>query len=218
MKASRIITVLACVVLVGSCFAQGQGGRRGRGGNSLRSLLGRADVQTELKITDDEKTKIEALPRPAGFGGRGGGNGGGGNGGGGGGARPDPAAMQARMEEERKNIQAILTPEQFTRLNELLIQREGIGAIARPEVQTSLGLSDDQKAKIKELSDKFQQANRDTNQQRRDGSLDQQAAQERNQANRNIYTEELTKVLTADQAAKLKAMGGAPFTFENGSN
>src|ERR1700678_2031242 len=110
MKANlRILTVLACAVLVGACFGQGGGqGRRGGqrgGGNSLGALLRRADVQTELKITDDEKTKIEALPRPGRPAGGGGGGAAGGGGGGGGAAGGfDPAAMAARAEEEKKAI------------------------------------------------------------------------------------------------------------------
>ncbi len=216
MKANlRVITVLACAVLVGSCVAQGRGGRQGRGGGpvTLASLLRRSDVQAELKITDEEKTKIDALPRP----GRGGGGGGGGApGGGGGGARTfDPAAAQARAEEEKKAIEAILTPEQFTRLGQLLIQREGPTAVQHADVQASLGLNDDQKSKIKDLFDKYRQANRDLRQKRRE--MDPQEYQDDVAKNAKALVDELAKVLTSEQADKLKAMGGAPFTFAPGN-
>jgi hypothetical protein len=216
MKANlRVITVLACAVLVGSCFAQGQGGRQRGGGNSLRALLRRADVQAELKITDDEKAKIEALPQPQR------GQGGGGGGAGAAGGPPDPAAMAAAMAaraaEEKKAIEAILTPEQMKRLGELVIQREGARAISRAEVQTDLGLSDDQKAKIKSLNDKFQEASRDLRAKVRSGDMEQQAMREATATNTKVLMDELTKVLTSEQADKLKAMGGTPFTFAAGN-
>ena len=230
MKANlRIITVVAaCAVLVGSCFAQGQGGRqRGRNGfNSLTSIARRADVQTELKVTDDQKTKLEALA-PARGGGRNGGGGGGNGGGAGAGAAgagaaggagrtaPDPAAMAARREAEKKALAEILNPDQMKRLQELLIQREGDRAIASEEVQTALGFSDDQKSKVKALQEKMMSAQRDMMEKVRNGDMDRQAMRDAMTANNKTMGEELHKILTSDQADKLKAMGGAPFKFED---
>lgn len=69
MKAIVSISmVAACAVLAVSSFAQqGQGRRRGggfgRGGNqySITSLIRRPDVQADLQLTDEEKTKLDAF-------------------------------------------------------------------------------------------------------------------------------------------------------------
>src|SRR5688572_31660164 len=104
----KFVAVSALVVSTALVFAQGgggagggRGGGQGRGGFGQRGGFGagplqlamRPDVQRDLAVTDDQKTKIAALQtkqreemvalRPAGGGGGGGGNGGGGGGRGG---------------------------------------------------------------------------------------------------------------------------------------
>src|SRR5579864_8678050 len=64
MKIRNVIVVFAALVLVSAAVAQGGGGgrgqgRRGFGGQDFGSLLTRSDVQTELKLTDDQKTKLK---------------------------------------------------------------------------------------------------------------------------------------------------------------
>jgi hypothetical protein len=216
---------IGLLLLVGAAVAQGPGGgRQGRNrGNSLSSLLRRADVQTELKVTDDQKSKIEAL-RPAGRSGGAPGTGGApGNGGGQpgqagprGGA-PDPAAMEARRAEEKKAITEILSADQLTRLEELLIQREGNQAILRKEVQEKLGLSDDQKSQIKTIQGKYNDANRELREKSQSGELDRAALREAMTTNRKVLVDELGKVLSAEQTSKLTALGGKQFTFDEGS-
>lgn len=220
---------IALLLIVGAAVAQGPGGgRQGRNrGNSLSSLLHRADVQTELKVTDEQKSKIEAL-RPAGRPGgtpNGGAPNGGAPGNGGGqpgqagprGGAPDPAAMEARRAEEKKAIAEILTADQLARLEELLIQREGNQAILRKEVQEKLGLSDEQKGQIKTIQGKYNDANRELREKSQSGELDRSALREAMTTNRKVLVEELGKVLSAEQTSKLTALGGKPFTFDEGS-
>jgi hypothetical protein len=99
--------VISLVVLVAVASAQNRQGRQGgRQNNNMIGLLQRSDVQSELKLSDDQKSKLEAMRPARGQGGnRGGGNGGGGNGGGGnggGGQRPaqDPEAMAKAAAEQ----------------------------------------------------------------------------------------------------------------------
>ena len=173
----------------------------------------RADVQADLQVTSDEKTKLEDLQakqrearRAAGGGGFGGGQGGG---------QPDMEAMRARMqkqqEEDHAALAAILTPDQMTRLGEIRLQVLGPRALADAKVQKDLGLSDDQVAKIKDLGTKAQEANRDIRDKVQSGEMTREEAQTLNQKNQKILGEEYAKVLTSAQADKFKAMQGKPF-------
>jgi len=206
MKKLLIVSILAVTAL---SFAQGGGGRgqgRGRQGNSMVGLLQRADVQGELKITDEQKTKLEAA-NP------GRGQGGGQRGGGAGGAGFDPEAMRKAQLEREKAVSDILTPDQNKRLKELYIQRVGNQAVTREDIQKELGLNADQVAKIQALATKQREANQAVMEKVRSGEIDREQVRELQTKNDGILKEELGKILTAEQAAKLKAMGGAPFKF-----
>jgi Spy/CpxP family protein refolding chaperone len=215
MRNLLIVSILAVTALSFAQQGGGRGGQRGgfgRQGNSLTGLLQRADVQGELKITEDQKTKIEAAnPRR----GQGGGAGGGGQrgGGAGGGGNFDPEAMRKAQQEREKAITDLLTPEQNKRLRELFIQRAGNQAVTREEIQKELGLKEDQVKKIQELTAKQREANQAIMEKVRNQEIDRTQLGELQTKNENILKEELGKVLTAEQAAKLKAMGGAPFKF-----
>ena len=193
-------------------------GRRGGGASEL-SLSMRADVQKELAVTDDQKTKLQALQDSMRQN-RGGGAGGGG-GAAGGGTPPDPAEMRKRMAqmqaEQHTALAAILNAAQMTRLHELLLQRAGYGALTMDDVQTALGLSDDQKKQITDLADKNRADNTALMQKVRDQELTREEATDMRQKNQKAFTDALQKVLTSDQDAKFKAMQGKTFTFETGN-
>ncbi len=224
---------LFAIVLFAAALAQGGagtggGGGGGRGGfgqrGGMRGNMGdpfnlamRADVQKEIGVTADQKTKLDELQkaqqdamrermRNAG--------------GGGGGGSFDPAAMQAEREKMRaenmKKLEAILKPDQMKRLKEISIQVQGNRAILDPEVQKALGLSDDQKSKIKKLQDDLSSANRALMDDMRNGG-DRTTLRDRMTKNNETFNTELGKLLTADQSAKLKAMGGKPFKLETPS-
>ncbi|HTQ11887.1 MAG TPA: hypothetical protein VMI31_17635 [Fimbriimonadaceae bacterium] len=211
------MAVLSCVALAAAQGGGGGGGqgRRGGGrggfGESEMTLANRADVQKELNITDDQKTKIQALQQQE----RQNMQGGGGNNGG---TRPTMEEMQQRMAQMRaqqhKDLATVLNDGQMKRLGELLLQREGINAIAQPDVQTALGLSDDQKAKIKDLQQKEGEARQALVEKMRNQEITQEEFQSDMQKNQDTMKDELTKILTSDQAAKFKTMQGAPFTFD----
>ena len=225
------VFVFALLALVVASQAQtgAAGGRQGRQGfgrnnNSLTGLLQRADVQKELKLSDDQKSKLAEL-NPRGARGAGGGNAGGGNAGGAGagggrgagGGNVDPAEMQKRMAEREKAVFDLLNADQGKRLKELFYQRSGFRALGREDVQKELGMSAEQIQKVKDLQDKQRVANQSIMEKVRNQELDRQEARDMQTKNDKTLGDELGKVLTSDQAAKFKAMQGAPFTFEEGN-
>lgn len=277
MKISRLIAIGVlggCVALASAQGGGGQGRRGGfggRGGNmfSELSLANRSDVQTDLGVTADQKTKLQELSTKmrgnrgqrgnrggqGGAGGNGGGaagaGGSGGAGGVGGGAGSgasggaggsagvggvgaggaggasgggrggfgsgnfDPEQFRKQMEERRaqshKDLAAILNETQMKRLGEISVQLRGNRAILDAEVQKSLGLTDDQKKQIESLNTKQQEANRSVMEKVRNQEVTREDAQASREKNDKAMAEELGKILTSDQSAKLKAMGGKPF-------
>lgn len=205
------------LAVVGSSFAQGFGGGRGmRGGAGMASpatLLQREEVQDELKLTDDQKSKLTDLRSKMQdkmretFQGLSAG-----------GERPDRTKMQAAMkkvmDEIQKDLDGILTPEQNTRIKELTIQRQGNMAIANEDTAKALGLTDDQKAKVKTLQAKQAEAMTALFEKMRDGELDRDAMRTKMESNQKILAEEMGKILTEEQKTKLKEMGGKPFEFK----
>ncbi len=193
-------------------------------------LVFRQDVQTDLNVTAEQKTKLEALrgQRPGGGQGQGGGVRGGGQGQGqgqgggnrgqgggfGGGQMTDEqrAEFAKRMEEQRANqrkeLAAILNEGQMKRLDEIRVQLAGARAVMQPDIQKSLGLSTEQVTKIRDLQAKQREANMALGQNQ---DLSQEDRRTRMENNNKVLDAELLKVLTADQNAKLKAMAGKPF-------
>lgn len=173
-------------------------------------LLLRSDVQADLKITDEQKTKIEAA-RPQRGQGRQGGGGGAPGAPGAGGGQPDAATMAARRAEQEKVVNDILTPDQQKRLKEIAIQLAGTQAIVSPEVQKDLGFTEDQKKKITDLQKTYQEASQSLREKMRNQELDRQQAMEAFTKNTDTLKAELAKILTPEQSEKLKTLGGAPF-------
>lgn len=221
MKTLKFVLVLTTAVLAVASQAQGFGMMMAPGGSPPKSMLLfrmsregasiRADVSKELKLTDDQKSKLDKVQADqrqkmmdafqGGF---------------------DPSDREKlskmigdMMKESDKAAMAVLNEEQAKRLNELWIQRSGNSAIANPEVQKELGLNETQIKKIKDLQDKQQQANQAMMQKIQNQEIDFQEMRDQSAKNQKILLEEFGKVLTTDQAAKLKKMGGAEFKFED---
>lgn len=215
MNLKKFILTIAIVGIVGSAFAQGGGqGRRGfgmmggRGGGSPVQLLQREEVQTELKLTEDQKSKLSGLQQKMmdkmreSFQG---------------GERPSQEKMREIFtkvgEEIQKEVDGILTPEQNKRLKELAVQRSGNAAVLNPATAKELGLTEEQNTKIKSLQEKQNEANQAIGEKIRNGELEGREGFEKMQANQKVFDEELGKILTEAQKTKLKEMGGKPFTF-----
>lgn len=219
MKLIVAATFLASAALV---MAQGGGGggrggfggqRGGFGGGSVMQLLGRNDVQKDLKLTDDQKKAVEAAQakqreqmqammeemR---------------NGGG----QMDREAMQKMMAEntakQNKEAEKILTPEQWKRAKQIQIQLAGAGAVLLPDVQKELGLTQEQLDKIKALQAKQQEANNAIMEKMRNQEIDREEAQASRTKNNEIFNAELQKILTDANKAKLKELEGPKFAAE----
>jgi hypothetical protein len=227
----HMIKVVAAVTLLAvatASFAQGQGqrgqGQRGQGqgqgqfqGRGMQGgmmqmspvfLLMRNDVQDDLKLTAEQRTRLGELQRQQqesmrGMGGRGGG--------GGGDFQQMREEMQRRQQEMERQVNQILTADQQKRLKEISIQLAGARAVLNEDVQKELGLTAEQRQRIQDLMQRQQEANRALMQQARDGGIEREELQTRMRNNENALNTEIGKVLTAEQNEKLKAMGGAPF-------
>lgn len=232
MVTTKLVAAIAVVACAAFAAAQGGGGggqgrgggfgQRGFGGGNDQTglqLLGRADVQRDVAVTAEQKDKITALQqemRGGGFGAggggnRGGGGGGGGVGGGGGQGNFDQAAMREAMAKRNAEILdklgKILDANQMKRLKEIRIQLAKNGAITHADVAKDLGITEAQKTKIADL----QQKQREANMSLRQEGLGREEMMAAMQKNNEALNTEFGKLLTPEQAAKLKEMGGKEF-------
>ncbi len=152
----RWLGTAGLVVLIASTAqaqerGQGRGGAGGFGlggfgGGGKVGLIQNEQVQQELKLTDEQKSKVgevaarvrEAGPQR-----------------GQGGGQPDREQIRERMQamsrvvaEEEKKLDEILDDQQKARLEQISLQVTGVRALNREEVASKLGLSDEQKEKI----------------------------------------------------------------------
>ena len=136
----------------GGGFGFGMGGP-GFGAQTPYALLGADSVVKELKLTDDQKAKVKVINEKAQTAMRDAMEG----------MRDlDPEERQQKMAEMQKTmqtvregqskaLQGVLQNNQVKRLMEIFIQLRGEQALRDPEVQNALGLSEDQKAKIRSI-------------------------------------------------------------------
>ncbi len=143
-----VLTIGLMVLAASPALAQRQRGGRGFGGGQATAaqLLTMPEVLTEIKATDDEKAAITKITdsykdklTAAG--------------------QDRTARADMRKEENaeiEKAIPTVFKPDQAKRLNQLLVQREGLTAFTKDDVATALKLTDAQKTSIKQASDDLQ--------------------------------------------------------------
>jgi len=204
---NKLAVAVALFAVVAGAYAQG--GRRGGGFQMTPNmLLSQKDVQTDLKMSDDQVKKITDLQtkqreemRSAFQNAQASGGGG------------DMAATMKKMNDDYKvQYDAVLTPDQQTRLHQIFIQWRKNQAILDPEVQTALNITSDQKTSITDLQSKRDEANTALREKQQSGEVSREEGQAIRTKNDATFEDQLGKILTSDQAAKLKDMGGAPFT------
>lgn len=215
MKAiQKLLFITFALALTVSAMAQG---RRGFGGGfGPATVINRDEVKEELKLTDEQKTKLSDLNdssqskrrevfQSLGIDFRNM-------------SDDDRKKMQDAMQKLNSDtlteIKAILTADQYKRLREISIQAEGASAIADPEFQKDLNVTDEQKTKVATLQKKQQDAMRELFQKMQDGELDREAMREAMTKNGAILKDEMAKLLSEEQKAKLKALSGAPFKLK----
>jgi Spy/CpxP family protein refolding chaperone len=205
--------LVICLLVGNVAFAQGRGGFGGfqMGGPML---LMNEQVQKELKITDEQKTKIgevlQTLRPPEG-------------------TNPFQlqgaereayfAEMQKKSEAAGKKIDAeVLNPEQVTRFKQVELWVQGSRALAtNAELAKELNLTDDQKGAIKTIVD---ESDKKIGQLRQSAfgqgvsDEDRTKAREQMATMRNETDAECMAVLTDDQQAKLTKMKGPKFQLD----
>lgn len=181
----------------------GAGGFGGAGGKI--GLIQSEQVQQELKLTDEQKSKVgevaarvrEAGPQR-----------------GQGGGQVDREQLRERMQamsrvvaEEEKKLDEILNDKQKNRLEQISLQVTGVRAIARDEVASKLGLSDEQKEQVQAaLRAQRGQFGGGQGQQRPDAG----AVRERRQQ----LEEQVLAVLNDEQKQKWEELKGEAFELQ----
>jgi Spy/CpxP family protein refolding chaperone len=190
-------------------------GPGGGGGDPTLRLLGMAEVQKELELMDDQIASLKAvdedyrqkrqkefaslrdLPRDQ--------------------IRAKFGELQEKQrawnEEALKKVQEILLPPQYDRLHEISIQVRGVSALSDPKVQEEIGLSEEQKNKLKEIRGKVETQMRAMFEGMRGQSPEQMRARmsegrEKMQSMRKEIEEQTMQVLTAAQRDKFEQMKG----------
>jgi Spy/CpxP family protein refolding chaperone len=185
--------LVAVVALAGSASAQRGGGRFGGGAN----LLSMPEVQTELKMTAEQKGKVPALLEQIRA------------------ERPqlrdlsdaDRAKRSAEWDARQMTlVGAILDANQMKRYQELVYQRQGTAALTNPAVASKLNLTSDQLTKLQAINQEANAARREAFQ---GGNFDRTKME----AMQKQTDEKVMAVLTAEQKTQWQGMLGAPFAF-----
>ena len=204
------VTVLTMAVLI-PAMAQPPAGRPGGpfggrlGGPMLMlGLLRNQQVQQELKLTDQQKQQLEQLGEQWREKMRG--------------LRDLPPEerrqkVQGMRAEVEKQLSQILNEQQMKRLKQIALQVEGYAALERPEIADQVGLTKEQRQKIRDILRQAGEKRREAFQQ---GRSDRQAAFQRMREIRQWVDGEIEKLLTAEQKKKWQELVGAPFKFEGG--
>ncbi len=212
---------LACVLSLAcwqavpdAAIAQGPGGRRGGfGGGGFDSnpsfMLRREDVQGELKLTEEQVKQLTAMQD---------------------GMRDNPKFREffdklrtAETDEERKligiemqahtdsELKKILKNEQFGRLQQLSVQRQGSRALENEDTAKQLGLSDGQKAQVKTALEDYDKAREELFRNREMPQEERTAKLEELRLKREAAVD---KVLKPDQKKQFEERRGSSFTFD----
>lgn len=196
---------------------QGMQGQLQMAGPGL--LLNEA-VQKELKMTPEQVEKAKATfgarRQQAGAAGQGQRR----QGDAGGGAGTDVRQILGnRQQEAEKQVKEILDEKQFARFQQLQLQQQGAAALARPDVADKVGLSQEQKDKIRQIQqDSFSSLREAMQAARNSQGSDRQAAtaqiREKMMKAREEANAKAIRVLTAEQKMKWDDLLGPAFNFE----
>ncbi|MEO7453805.1 MAG: hypothetical protein ABIV13_03470 [Fimbriimonadales bacterium] len=204
MRVSRVLVLLAALVMVAGALAQGaaparpQGGRQGGGmrmggGGGIGSgMLMMPELQKELKITTAQKASIDKIIKEMQ-------------------ALPRDKMNRESMQKYQTRITGVLSQWQKGRLKEIELQSRGGSALLDPEVQKSLGITAAQKTKLKSIQDASQKEMRAKFEAARKSEkpMDMTAMQNLRKAQDAKYMAQLS----ASQKAKWKTMTGKPFAM-----
>ena len=176
---------------MGGAAAGGPGGGGAPRGRGLIAMAQREEVVAELKLTEEQTAKLGELQAAAR-----------------GGfqtlqAVPEaerPAAMKTLREEQEQAASEVLDAPQFARLLQLTWRETGLASVERDDVAKGLGLSDEQREKLRPIL-----ADRQSGQRALREAPPEEAAQKRHE-----WDDQLRAVLTEDQAQQWEELLGAP--------
>jgi hypothetical protein len=181
----------------------GGGGGRGMGRQRAYSqarLATLPEVVSELKLTDEQKTKVSAIADQlqsdirSSFGG--------------GGGPPDMDKMEQMNQEATAKIDALLDAGQQKRLGEIAIQVNGASSLNDAAIRKQLNFTDEQTKKYEEARDANRAAMTELmgmSREERQGKM----ADMRKEAD-----DRLLGVLTDQQKTEFEAMKGTPLTID----
>jgi len=202
---------LAAVCLSSTANAQRGGFRGGFGGGGLTQILGIEGVDKELELTEEQQNNIKSLTaeiqkgrqessgnfdyRNA--------------------SEDERAEFRQKMEKvaadiskkEKEQLGDILLKHQMERLEELRIQRTGIGALSDPAVIEKLDISKDQQAKIQAVQEGIQTKMREA--RSGGGGFNREQFQKL----REDSDKEILAVLDSSQQKTFEKMKGETFEF-----
>lgn len=207
-----------------------EGGQMRRMGPPMVPLFMRPDVQKELKLSDEQVEKLRQLMPPPPMGGpdvmRGGPAGEGAPGGemherhggppqgdasrhggeGGPGGARRMGGGPGGPDGIDKQLSEVLSDGQMKRLKQLRLQRQGALALIHKEIADKVGLSDDERQRIRGMIDEAMEPQRDM----QDGPPDRKAMEAKHaQLNRDIL-----ESLSSRERAKWDELCGKPFKFD----
>lgn len=197
---SKFLAVIAAVAVVAMAaqvaVAQNEQGKRGPGGRgggpggrggppSMARLAMIDKVQDELKLTDEQKTKIEKIN--ADFRKEMSGD------------RPDPEKMKKMRDGLTDKLKEVLNADQQKRLMGIFIQVMGSGAVMDPAVGKEIDLTDEQKDKLHEAIGPPPEGR---------GGREGRGGGESFQERRAKMDKEIAAVLTPEQQKKLESLKG----------
>lgn len=107
--------------------------------------------------------------------------------------------VSSLLEQLRGDVQAAVSADQWTRLEQIILQARGFKALRSPEVRDALGLSDAQLARIQKLLDNPSPASSND------------AAKTNKKPMKPVDPRRVYEILSEEQRSKLLSMFGQPF-------
>jgi Spy/CpxP family protein refolding chaperone len=198
---SRILLAVAVVCLIAAPARAQRGGFGGGGGPFI---LMAPNVQKALNLTDDQTGKVQQTVQDI-FGSH----------------RDEMMGLRDLPQDERaKKMREIsktmndeakkalsLTADQSKRFDQIILQARGLDALADPEIQGKLSLTDEQKSKINSITTDSREKMRDLFQNAGD---DRQAAMQKMAELRKESMNQALAALTDDQKKTWKDITGEP--------
>jgi Spy/CpxP family protein refolding chaperone len=206
-RISLAVAGVAIAFLMAEVAAAQRGGGRGFGGRggmiSAVALASNETVESELKLTEEQKQQIEEIrdsmrEEMQGLRDQDGGS--------------RREAMEKINQDTAAKLAEVLDDEQEKRLAGIMIQVDLATALNQPYVLAQLNLTDEQQTKLEDAADANRRAMRDAFQEI--GDLSREERRAKMEEVRTTAEKNLTDALTTEQQAKLEELKGEPVDID----